>query len=229
MSRQNVDVVIRNTRPDDFDSIIAMTRAIYPHSVPWSKEQLSSHLQVFPDGQFVAVESGSERILGMASSLIILWDDYHIAADWRDFTDHGMFRNHDPIQGRTLYGAEIIVDPSCQGCGIGSKLYVDRRLLVQRLGLLRIRAGARLRGYHQYASQLTPEEYVFKVVHEELRDPTLSFQLRHGFEVLAVVSGYLRNDSESLGNAAVIEWINPEVAKADDYANRDSKFFKKKP
>jgi hypothetical protein len=29
--------------------------------------------------------------------------------------------------------------------------------------------------------------------------------------VLAVVSGYLRHDPESLGFAAVIEWLNPDA------------------
>jgi hypothetical protein len=31
-----------------------------------------------------------------------------------------------------------------------------------------------------------------------------------------VVSGYLRHDPESLGHAAVIEWLNPEVATDAD-------------
>ena len=28
--------------------------------------------------------------------------------------------------------------------------------------------------------------------------------------MLAVVSGYLRNDEESQGHAAIIEWLNPD-------------------
>jgi hypothetical protein len=82
---------------------------------------------------------------------------------------------------------------------------------VERLGLRRIRAGARLRGYHAHADRLTAEEYVARVVRGEIHDPTLSFQLKRGFKVIAVVSGYLRHDPESLGHAAVIEWINPAV------------------
>jgi hypothetical protein len=35
--------------------------------------------------------------------------------------------------------------------------------------------------------------------------------LHRGFKVLKVVSGYLQYDPESLGYAAVIEWINPEA------------------
>jgi hypothetical protein len=72
---------------------------------------------------------------------------------------------------------------------------------------------------------LSAEDYVIKVIKGELGDPTLSFQLKQCFHVLAVVSGYLRHDPESLGYAAVIEWLNERVAKTEDYARRDPRFF----
>jgi GNAT superfamily N-acetyltransferase len=205
-------VSIRSTRRGDFEGLIALTRRVYPQTPPWTVEQLSSHLAVFPEGQFVAVDG--DRLIGMASSLIVLWDDYEVMTNWRDFTDGGMFTNHDPEHGRTLYAAEVMVDPDYQGKGIGSLLYEARRNLVIQLGLRRIRAGARLRGYHRVAASMSAEDYVARVVRGELRDPTLSFQLRRGFRVIAVVSGYLRHDPESLGFAALIEWENPAAAPA---------------
>jgi GNAT superfamily N-acetyltransferase len=219
------NIIVRNTLPQDFAGISEMTREVYAASMPWNEEQLTSHLQVFPEGQFVAVEPDSQVVLGMAASLIVLWNDYDMKASWRDFTDHGMFTNHDPERGRTLYGAEVMVRPSMQGKGVGKKLYEARQQLVERRGLLRIRAGARLRGYHRYADQMNEEEYTIKVIKGELRDPTLSFQLKRGFHVIAVVSNYLRHDPESLGHAAVIEWINDTVAKPEDYAGRDPKYL----
>jgi predicted N-acetyltransferase YhbS len=202
-------IVVRHTRPEDFPGIIAMTRRVYPGTPPWTAEQLASHQATFPDGQFVALDHGG--VVGMAASLIVLWDDYEFDTNWRDFTAHGMFTNHDPVRGRTLYAAEVMVDPQRQGMGIGGQLYAARRDLVTRLGLRRIRAGARLRGYHRFAAEMSPRDYVTAVERGELSDPTLSFQLRHGFRVLAVVSGYLRHDPESLGHAALIEWLNPDA------------------
>ena len=201
-----------------------MCREVYTSGAPWNEDQLTSHLRVFPEGQFVAVEAPAERVVGMAASLSVYWDDYDMKSSWRDFTDHGMFTNHDPVHGRTLYGAEVMVHPSMQGRGIGSQIYRARRDLVRRLGLLRIRAGARLRGYHSHSGRMSPEEYVIAVIRGDLTDPTLSFQLRHDFHVMGVVSDYLRHDPESLGYAAVIEWINTEVAKAEDYAGQDPRF-----
>jgi hypothetical protein len=118
-----------------------------------------------------------------------------------------------------------MVAPDAQGGGVGKKLYAARRELVERLGLLRIRAGARLRGYYKYAPHLSAEDYVIKVIKGELSDPTLSFQLNQEFHVLAVVSNYLRHDPESLGYAAIIEWLNKIVAKPEDYAGRDPRFI----
>ena len=165
----------------------------------------------------MAVERGTERIMGMAASLIVLWDDYEMHASWRDFTAAGMFTNHDPEHGRTLYGAEVMVRPEAQRRGIGKKLYAARRELAIALGLRRIRAGARLRSYHRHARRISAEEYVIRVIRGSLRDATLSFQLREGFHVIEVVAGYLKNDPQSMGYAAVIEWRNLAAARPEDH------------
>jgi GNAT superfamily N-acetyltransferase len=215
---ERVPVVVRQTTPADFPGIIGLTRAIYPGAPCWTEAQLASHLQVFPEGQLVAVNEATGEVVGMAASLIVLWDDYELSASWRDFTATGTFANHDPVHGRTLYGAEIMVSPKLQGQGVGTKLYAAREALARRLGLLRIRAGARLRDYHQHADRMSAEEYVVAVVRGELVDRTLTFQLRRGFRVIGVVSDYLRHDPESRGYAAVIEWVNEEVAEREGYA-----------
>lgn len=207
-----MSVRVRTTRPADFPGITALCLKVYPETPPWTADQLGAHLAVFPDGQFVAVDE-QEQVVGMAASLIVYWDDYDFSTGWKDFTAGGTFSNHDPERGHTLYGAEVMVDPDRQGQGIGKALYAARQDLAESLGLWRIRAGARLRGYHAHRD-LTPEAYVDRVVAGTLHDPTLTFQLRRGFQVLGVVSGYLRHDPESLGYAAVIEWLNHHAAFA---------------
>ena len=66
-----------------------------------------------------------------------------------------------------------------------------------------------------------------EVVAGRLTDPTLSFQLRERFRVLAIVADYLRHDPESLGYAAVIEWINHDLARRRDYAARSNRFARR--
>lgn len=71
---------------------------------------------------------------------------------------------------------------------------------------------------------MSAEEYVMRVVRGLLKGPTLSFQLREGFRVLEVIPDYLRHDPESLGYAALIEWLNPDVARPEDAPPPDPRF-----
>lgn len=206
-------IIVRQTEEKDFPQIIELSKQIYREKSAWTTRELASHLKIFPQGQFVAVETETQKIVGMAASLIVLWDDYEIRDSWEDFTDDGMFTNHDAENGRTLYGAEVMVSPEVRRQGVGKKLYDARRKLVEDLGLLRIRAGARLRNYHRCAKRFSAPEYVAKILKGEIKDPTLSFQLKQDFKVIAVVSSYLPDDPECLGKAAIIEWINPKAEK----------------
>ncbi len=219
---------IRTLRPDDFDAIRALGLKIYPNDVPWNQDYFRSHVEVFPQGQLVAVDNNTGQVIGYAASLIVNWDDYNFSDSWNTFTDKGYFTNHDPEHGRTLYGADLMVDPDTQGRGVGKLIYQYREQLCHELGLRRIRAGARLAGYHRYAHAMSAEDYTLKVIARELADPTLTFQLKRGFRVLAVVTGYMPKDPGSLGYAAVIEWINHKVAQPKDYRKRSPYFAKRR-
>jgi predicted amidohydrolase/GNAT superfamily N-acetyltransferase len=205
--------LVRRTEAEDFDAIIGLCHAVYPDSPSWSSIQLQSHREIFPEGQMVIEDRATKKVVGFAASLIIFKDDYDWATPWRIFTDNGMFTNHDPEKGKTLYGAEIMVHPDAQGTGAGTELYRARECLAKQLGLKRIRAGARLRGYHQHHTTMSAEDYVRAVERKKIWDPTLSFQLNRGFSVVRVVSNYLKFDPESLGFAAIIEWLNPDATK----------------
>jgi len=218
-------IIVRNSQKDDFQGIRELAQLIYPDVTPWSDSQLQRHLDIFPQGQFVAVDKSSGQIVGMCSGLIIDWDRYEADMDWAGFTDGGMYTNHDPVWGATLFAADVMVRPGLQGHGIGKRLYRHGRFgLAKQIGLRRILAGSRLRGYHRYAGRMTAADYVVEVVNGRLNDPTLSFQLGQGFHVLTVVGNYFTGDPESLGWAAVIEWLNPEVADEEDFDQGDSRF-----
>ncbi|RZA09866.1 MAG: phosphoenolpyruvate carboxylase [Proteobacteria bacterium] len=209
-------ISIIHPRPEHFEKIQDLCRKVYPFSKPWSLDQLESHHSYFPDGQLIAIDEESGALVGMAFSLIIAWNDYLSQDSWKDFTASGWFHNHNPRHGKTLYGAEVMVDPEARGQGIGKLLYQGRKEIVEKYSLKRIRAGARLRGYSKYQDKYSPEDYVKAVVEKKIFDPTLSFQLNQGFKVIDVSKNYLFNDPESLGYAAVIEWLNPKAITAKD-------------
>jgi predicted amidohydrolase/GNAT superfamily N-acetyltransferase len=224
-SRSRRRIIVRNTLEDDIPGVRELARLIYPDIAPWSEEQLRKHRELFPQGQFVAVDTVTGLVVGMCSSLIIDWDHYDADQDWSSFTDSGTFTNHDPVHGGSLFAADVMVRPGLQGHGIGKRLYQHGRFgLARQIGLRRILAGSRLRGYHRYSATLTADEYVLEVVQGRLNDPTLSFQLSQGFHVLATVGGYFKGDPESQGWAAVIEWLNPDVADPEDYDQGDPRF-----
>lgn len=211
MKKRRSPIRIREATRQDIPALVELNRAAYPtmaeDNVVWGESHLLSHLRVFPQGQFVA-ESGG-RILGACASLIVqMGRDPLRNHTWAGITDSGFFTNHDP-EGDTLYGADVYVHPEARGAGVGHDLYEARRTLARRLNLRRILAGGRLWNYIDHADSLSPQEYAHRVAAGELRDLVLSFQLREGFQLRAVMSNYLR-DRRSHNHASLIEWLNPE-------------------
>jgi GNAT superfamily N-acetyltransferase len=198
--------VIRNSGIQDIEGIRELQRKIYPTIPAWSLNQFEQHLSAFPAGQFVAVFEG--KIVGAASSLIVLWDDYGLDHNWKEDTGNGSFSTHN-IAGKTLYGAEVFVDPTVRRQGIGRSLYAARRRLCRELKLKRIIAAGRLPGFHKYAGAMSPETYAMKVIWGDIDDMVLRFQLREGFQFCGVIDGYIPEDAESRGYAALIVWLNP--------------------
>lgn len=209
MPRQ--EITVRSATRSDIEALVELNHIAYPElvaeNVVWSAAQVKSHLQVFPDGQMVAEIDG--KIVGAASSLIVdLGIDPLRWHTWAGITDNGFFTNHDP-RADTLYGADVCVHPDQRGLGVGAALYRARRALCKRLNLRRIVAGGRLWHYHQYAEKYSAEEYVERVQAKQIRDLVLSYQLREGFQVRAIMPNYLP-DPNSGNFATFIEWLNPD-------------------
>ncbi len=204
-------VIVRNTQPEDLPKLIELYKRAFPSLIEsdsaWRLDQLRSHIDVFPEGQLVAELDG--QLIGAAASLIVnLGIDPLRPHTYYGITDDGYFYNHDS-RGDTLYGADVYVDPECQRCGIGRALYEVRRELCRKMNLRRILSGGRLWNFQNYADKFSPEEYVARVKEEEIHDPVLSFQLKEGFVVRAVMPNYIR-DERSHNHATLIEWLNPD-------------------
>lgn len=196
---------LRKREARDLPEIRAMMQRVYPpphgpESV-WSEGALALHLEIFPEGQFVA-HSNDGRLIGSATSMLVPLEVALHPHTWREITGRGTLGTHDPA-GNSLYGVNIAVDPDYQGHGIGHGLYLARFNLANELGCDAMVAGARIPGYHRYASAMSAEAYIEAVVAGQLWDPTLSKQLKVGFEVSGVLPGYAP-DHETHGYAALI-------------------------
>ena len=196
---------IRTTELSDIDPLLKLQKEVYPTIAPWQRDQLVHQLEVFPEGQLVAELNG--RVVGCASSLVILWDEWADEHTWSEITAAGTFDTH-TTAGLTLYGAEVFVDPRLRGMRVGHRLYGGRRQLCRSFNLKRIMACGRLPGYQAYSQQMSVEQYVKKVLWGDFVDPVLSFQLREGFRYCGIMYNYIPEDADSSGHAALIVWLN---------------------
>ncbi|MFB5605842.1 MAG: GNAT family N-acetyltransferase [Nitrosarchaeum sp.] len=207
------DVIIRNMTRDDIPNIVELQKVAFPYmaaeGVYWKPEQLEAHFKIFPEGQFVAEYDG--KIVGSCSSLIIKLEPEYKIHTWKEACGDSVFSAHNP-NGDSLYGADISTHPDNRRLGVATKIYDARKALAIKLNLRRIIAGARLFNYCEYAKDLTPLEYVQKVLNHEIREPVLEFQIKNGFKFIKIIPNYMK-DPRSLNNATFIEWINPHYVK----------------
>ncbi|MGI0050562.1 MAG: GNAT family N-acetyltransferase [Nitrososphaeraceae archaeon] len=205
-------VKVRNTIKNDIPKIIDLQKQSFPYLAKygniWKAEELESHLEIFPEGQFITVEPDG-TIVGSASTLIVSLDPEYKEHTWIDITANGMFTNHS-YDGDSLYGADISSHPKYRHEGIGSMLYDARKELAIKINVRRMIAGGRLFNYCEYADKMSALEYAEKVIRRELRDPVLSFELDNGFNFIKILPEYL-DDVRSLNYASFIEWLNPKI------------------
>lgn len=200
-------VEIVNLDPSLAPELEAIELLCFPTANPadlLSEADIRAYAEVFPEGYFVAMVDGVPVGQGAGIYLDFAFD--HPQHTLADVSGDHQCGNHKP-DGEWYYGTDITVHPDFRGQGIGKMLYDKRKALVVRDGKRGIIAGASLPGFHGHKSTMLIDDYVSKVVAEELFDPTLSFQLANGFEVRGLLENYVDDEADD-GWAALIVWEN---------------------
>lgn len=184
---------------------VALQSACFPPPFPpellWQDDHLVKHLEVFPEGQFVAVCGG--QVVGSASSMRVSPSAWLAPHTWDELTGGLHLTRHDP-SGSLLYGVDISVHPDFRGRGIARMLYQARFSLVKTLSLEGFVTICRLPGFS--ASGLASvEDYAASVVRGEITDPTLTPLLRLGLCCMGIASDCME-DEESGNSGARLEW-----------------------
>lgn len=215
MQRPTVDVRIVLSTPDHADALEALQASVYYiskiHDAPdvLKAHHFRAQCQVFPDAQWVAIDTATGRIVGHTSGLLIHYDPTQpFLESWVQTTGHGLFTTHQP-DGDWMYGAETAVLPDYQGQGVGSRLYNARFKVCRRLNLRGMVAGSTIMNYCEVADRMSPERYMTEVVAGRLYDNNLTKQLRKGFRALNIIPNYV-SDTLSLGYGVAIVWHNPD-------------------
>ncbi|MDT8341171.1 MAG: GNAT family N-acetyltransferase [Longimicrobiales bacterium] len=196
---------LRQLTPRDYPALVEMQARCFPGMTPWSREQIESQIRHFPHGQLCLEYQG--RLVASANSLVVDSDLYRDWHDWKRVADDGFIRNH-TLDGDTLYGIEIMVDPEFRGMHLARRLYDARKDLCRELNLARIVIGGRIPGYGAQPEAMTAREYVEKVTQRGLYDPVLTTQVANGFVLRELIPDYFPSDQASRGYATHLEWTN---------------------
>lgn len=211
-SRGKRRVIVRPLKRSDFRDVQRVHRGSYPQLESWTMQQFATQLDLFPEGQICVEVDG--RVVATSSSLIINLENLPESHTYHDVCEGGMIRNHDP-DGDTLYGIDIAVDPEFRGQRFARRIYDERKELARRLNLRGIVFGGRMPGYRRYANEMSPQEYLAKVLRKEIRDPVILAQVANGFIPREVIEDYLPSDKASSGHAVLMEWRNPSFVPPD--------------
>ena len=202
------------------DDMIALEHVCFPTIEPAdliNVEGIRLQERLFPEGAFVVLDG--ERVVAMASGIFV---DYDISDPQHDMTDvvgETGVDNHDP-DGDWYYGIDIAVHPEYRGQGIASRLYDLRKQVVIDNNKRGIIAGGIIPGFADHKGVMSAEQYVRDVAAGKLVDPTLTAQIRNGFEVMGVISDYMHDETTD-NWASFIVWRNPHRVERHEGAIED--------
>ena len=186
-------LTLLHTQVDHCDKLEQLQFACFPtldDSQRFKAAHYRKHIEIFPEGQFVVVDG--DRVVGATSTIRLDFDFEHCNHSFDEVIQGGWLTSHQP-QGGWLYGADIGTHPDYRGKGIAGALYAARQEMVWRLGLQGQVTAGMLPGYNAHREKYTVPEYYEKVVSGEIFDPTVSMQMKVGFEARGLLENYLND------------------------------------
>ena len=191
---------------DDYKELKAAMIEVYNIEDPyWEKNEISSLIKKFPEGQVVI--KVNDQIAGCALSIIVDYKKFGDRHTYKKITGNYTFSTHND-DGDVLYGIDLFVMPKFRGMRLGRRLYDYRKDLCERLNLKSIVFGGRIPNYHNHADEMSPKEYISKLKRQEIHDPVLHFQISNDFQPVKIIKSYLDDDAESNDYAVLLKWSN---------------------
>lgn len=168
--------------------------------------QYTKHLEIFPEGQYVITDGLS--VIASTSTMRYSYDP----ADTSHHTffetmGGGWLTTHIP-DGEWLYGLDMGVHPAYRGKGLAKELYRARQHTCLQLHLKGQIMVGMLNGYLHNSESLSIDAYYEKVASGELFDPTVSVQMKIGFEIKKLMKEYLNDPT--CGNAGALLMLPAE-------------------
>jgi len=195
-------IQIVSTQTEHAEQLEKLQEIVFPTLAPeerFTKAHYHKHISLFHEGQFVALHQ--DNVVGMTSSIRFNFDFDHVHHTFADMIQGGWLTSHQP-NGQWLYGADIGTHPNFRRRGIARGLYAARQHTVHTLNLQGQVTVGMMNGYATYQNQMTPETYFEKVRDGHITDPTVTAQMRMGFEIRALVKNYVTDPQ--CGNCGIL-------------------------
>ena len=178
------------------EALAELQRIVFPTLDPserFGADHYRRHVEIFPEGQFVALDDGRrETPIAATTTLRLNLDLEHPQHRFPEFLGGLSLGAHDPA-GEWLYGADLGVHPAWRRRGIARALYAARHFAAVQLGLRGQLTVGMLNGYGAVADRMTAEEYYEGLVAGDVADPTVSAQMRIGFRPGGLIPGYVQD------------------------------------
>lgn len=198
---------IRNAEISDVKKILKLDNLVWK-DFPANEEMIRSRIEVFPEGNFVAVFK--DEIVGYLCLQFIDYDiENHPNFTWDEITDKGTLKLSHHSEGNYMYGVAMTVSPNFQNFNIGTRLIFAGWSLIVKYNKRGCMLGSRMPGYLAVKEKYSPDEYI-KLQREDgkLADPELRLYKGDGFTIVSALPNY-EPDPESCDFGVLVYQANP--------------------
>lgn len=186
-------LVVQNTRTEHVEQLEELQKIIFPTLS--SEEHIRAvhylrHLEVFPEGQFVITDK--DHVIGMTTTMRTNFDFANYEHTFAETIAGGWLTNHNP-NGDWLYGLDMGILPAYRGMGLARILYRARHEMAKTLGLKGQLTVGMMSGYGAVSDQMSGETYYEELLSGKRKDPTLTKQMKIGFEPIALMPEHVND------------------------------------
>ncbi len=202
-------LVVQQTKPWHAQQLEELQKTVFP---TLAEDELIRavhylrHLELFPEGQFVITDK--DTVIGMTTTMRTFFDFSNHHHTFKETIAGGWLSNHDPA-GDWLYGLDMGILPAYRGRGLARVLYRARQEMAKSLDLKGQLTVGMMSGYGAVSKEMSGEQYFQELISGKRQDPTLTPQMKIGFEPVALMPEHLNDPS--CGNFGVL--IKLDISK----------------
>ncbi len=186
-------LVIQHMQPEHAPQLEELQKTVFPTLADDELIRAAHylrHLEVFPEGQFVITHG--DQVVGMTTTMRTDFDFLNYHHTFKETIGGGWLTNHNP-EGEWLYGLDMGLLPAYRGRGLARLLYRARHEIAKALGLKGQLTVGMMSGYGAVSHEMSGEVYYQELLRGKRKDPTLTPQMKIGFEPIALMPNHLND------------------------------------